>query len=1480
MRTGLKQIQKASQRQLLLTAILYSTGAGLLVAIVLMVAGVYQPFETKAVPSNAVSFSELCYTIDDGNGTLISFNKLSGGPSDVGSTGIGSPEASTLNLVGDTLFVIDGSAGEFGYVNLSTGAYTVISSSFESQLLSGPDGNVLFEDIDAMTVDNEDVFWVASRDNNDEDPSFIAKMNRSGVIIEDAFGVGVDYIKFDGPPGFPSVLDAMAYDPIEEILYVCANDGSGNPTFNNLMTVDTETGEGTFVGNFNVGDVEGLGFDGEGNMYAVTGTSSNTSTNQNSFFSVNKTNAFATKVFSFSSGSDFETCDCIIGYKNTIKGTVFFDADENTFYGNGESGYPGVTVNLYYDENNNGVYDAGTDGFVRSTTTNNLGEYTLFDAYGSGTMNYVMTIDVSDLPTGYSLTTDNVETASFSSGGNTDIYNDFGYKLTSAANNTISGFVYGDEDQDQSFDGSESGIQSATVYLYQDVNGNGVYDEGSDLLITSTNTAADGSYSFVRPYTGGTSQVSVRVDRSNRDGEETGGTVDETSSDLDFGDKMVGVSFRNIGIPQGATIESAYFEVVSDGVYTDATTIEIYAEDRNSGRSMSSSTILSARNLTTASETWIMPYWSAADITYQSPDISAIVQEVVDRGGWSTTSNITLITTETSGNRAAKSFDGSSGEAPLLVVTYSDPTITDDYLTFVDPNSLPTGYSFTTDNVETASFSSGGNTDPNNNFGVYRDPASVNTISGTVFYDADGNATFNGSDVGTNNITVCLFNDINANGAYDDGTDELIQIVKTDADGNYSFTEPYETSLTIESYISQSSDDADGSTLSTTSSDFDLAEVDNAVRFQNIGIPQGATITNAYIEFEAEEDRTGSYSTLIEGVDVNSASSYNSSQNLSSLNRTSADATWSGSDDWNSGDKKTTPTITSIVQEIVDRSGWSSGNSMGFIFNEGSGKRTAHTFDSDPSKSPKLVIEYQNSTSNYVVIIKDSNLPAGYSFTTDNLETASFSSGGNSDIDNDFGYELNTGGINIISGTVFTDGNNSGTKDGSETGDVPNISIRLYDDADCDGQIDAGESIIATAVSNSSGDYSFNQVYNTNESLSIRVSQSSDDADESTLSLTSSDLDFAQSSVAVRFNGVSIPQGATISSASIEFTAEADKSGSYSFTVEGVDVDNASTFSSGQNLGSLTRTTEDATWVGSNAWTTNETYNSPSLTDIVQEIVDRNGWSNGNSMAFIFNTGSGDRDAYSFDADAGKAPRLIVQYVSSANKCYITEIVNSSIPQGGTVTTSSTHAQSFNSAGNTDSGNDFGIYFTPLPVEFIAFTGTWNNGTVDLFWATATELNNDYFDVEWSTDGVEFEVIGQVDGNGTDIDGEEYRFTHQNPAQLNFYRLRQVDYDEVFDYSKTISVSGTEDDGQLFDVSAYPNPFSTELNLTIQLSTEEQVVVQLVSTQGRVLDVQQYMVSPGSQTVPLTFDQSLQPGLYILNVKAGELSKSLRVNKR
>jgi len=101
----------------------------------------------------------------------------------------------------------------------------------------------------------------------------------------------------------------------------------------------------------------------------------------------------------------------------------------------------------------------------------------------------------------------------------------------------------------------------------------------------------------------------------------------------------------------------------------------------------------------------------------------------------------------------------------------------------------------------------------------------------------------------------------------------------------------------------------------------------------------------------------------------------------------------------------------------------------------------------------------------------------------------------------------------------------------------------------------------------------------------------------------------------------------------------------------------------------------------------------------------------------------------------------------------------------------------------------------PLPVELTRFELRPAAGDVALQWETASEWNNDYFQVEHSRDGHRFEVIAELNGRGTTQFTQQYAFLHRQPgAGTHYYRLRQVDFDGRFEYSpiRVIEIGGSE----------------------------------------------------------------------------------------
>ncbi|MBN1168321.1 hypothetical protein JXA63_00365, partial [Candidatus Woesebacteria bacterium] len=162
------------------------------------------------------------------------------------------------------------------------------------------------------------------------------------------------------------------------------------------------------------------------------------------------------------------------------------------------------------------------------------------------------------------------------------------------------------------------------------------------------------------------------------------------------------------------------------------------------------------------------------------------------------------------------------------------------------------------------------------------------------------------------------------------------------------------------------SDDAEesvsGGSVTLSSSDLELTqENDNQVvgiRFQDINIPRGAVIENAYIEFECDEASSVSTSLTLRGESSDNALSFGSSSyNISSRADTSSSVNWNSLPSWSVDQKYQTPNLSSIVQEIVNRGGWNSGNSLSFTIT-GSGTRVAESYDGESQNAPLLYVKY------------------------------------------------------------------------------------------------------------------------------------------------------------------------------------------------------------------------------------------------------------------------------------------------------------------------------------------------------------------------------------------------------------------------------------------------------------------------------------------------------------------------------------------
>jgi hypothetical protein len=178
-----------------------------------------------------------------------------------------------------------------------------------------------------------------------------------------------------------------------------------------------------------------------------------------------------------------------------------------------------------------------------------------------------------------------------------------------------------------------------------------------------------------------------------------------------------------------------------------------------------------------------------------------------------------------------------------------------------------------------------------------------------------------------------------------------------------------------------------------------------------------------------------------------------------------------------------------------------------------------------------------------------------------------------------------------------------------------------------------------------------------------------------------------------------------------------------------------------------------------------------------------------------------------------------------------------------------------------------------LPIELIYFKAQLNSEHyVDLSWATASEINNDHFTVESSSDGIHFEELLRKPGAGNTTSTRYYTDVDENPLDgYSYYRLKQTDYDGRFTYSEIKTVkykAGTDDvdESELKIVSVYPNPFSEKFTISFMLKTSAMVEIQLYNSSGQMVFKDKMNSNDGMNQYDFTDQQGLTKGIYFVNL--------------
>lgn len=174
-------------------------------------------------------------------------------------------------------------------------------------------------------------------------------------------------------------------------------------------------------------------------------------------------------------------------------------------------------------------------------------------------------------------------------------------------------------------------------------------------------------------------------------------------------------------------------------------------------------------------------------------------------------------------------------------------------------------------------------------------------------------------------------------------------------------------------HVKNGTDDVEESStgiIYVDSTDLELINAGNnqiiGIRFTGVDIPKGATITNAYLQFKVDETSSTSTKLFIQGEASSNAPAFTkTTRNVSSRLKTSKIVNWLPVS-WLklgvAGVDQRTPNLAPIIQEIINQSGWATGNSMVLIIT-GSGKRVAQAFENNPAGAPVLHIEYSVTAS-------------------------------------------------------------------------------------------------------------------------------------------------------------------------------------------------------------------------------------------------------------------------------------------------------------------------------------------------------------------------------------------------------------------------------------------------------------------------------------------------------------------------------------
>jgi len=174
---------------------------------------------------------------------------------------------------------------------------------------------------------------------------------------------------------------------------------------------------------------------------------------------------------------------------------------------------------------------------------------------------------------------------------------------------------------------------------------------------------------------------------------------------------------------------------------------------------------------------------------------------------------------------------------------------------------------------------------------------------------------------------------------------------------------------------------------------------------------------------------------------------------------------------------------------------------------------------------------------------------------------------------------------------------------------------------------------------------------------------------------------------------------------------------------------------------------------------------------------------------------------------------------------------------------------------------------TPLPVELISFEANANEDKVDLEWITASEINNDFFTIERSSDAINWEDVSKINGAGNSNQTISYYDVDYNPiVGTSYYRLKQTDFNGEYKYSNIVPVKFIKGTSENQLINIFPNPANSGsiVQLKFENITEDEILVVLRDIKGREFYSKIHIDIVDGKLIGIPIDDNVPKGIYLI----------------